>query len=107
MKICNHCKINKPKTDFGSHKLTKDKLRGLCKLCDHLRRRKWQYSIEEILDYCQVCESRKKICVDHCHTTGKVRGFLCHRCNIALGMVKDDAGRLRKLADYLDKVDKS
>ena len=106
MKICNICKINKPEEDFSRHKLTRDGRRGDCKPCDNIRRRKWQYGIEEILDRCQACDSRKNIDVDHCHATGEVRGFLCHGCNVALGMVGDDAERLRKLADYLDKVDK-
>jgi len=40
--------------------------------------------------------------VDHCHTTGKVRGVLCKHCNLALGHARDDAALLRRLADYLE-----
>ena len=40
--------------------------------------------------------------VDHCHTTGKVRGLLCHSCNIGVGMLKDDPARLRQAANYLE-----
>jgi hypothetical protein len=39
--------------------------------------------------------------VDHCHSTGKVRGFLCHRCNVALGYLGDDVNRILLLASYL------
>lgn len=40
--------------------------------------------------------------VDHDHTTGAVRGLLCSKCNMAIGMLKDSPSLLRKAADYLD-----
>jgi hypothetical protein len=40
--------------------------------------------------------------IDHCHRTGRRRGLLCHRCNTALGLARDNADTLRRLADYLD-----
>jgi hypothetical protein len=39
--------------------------------------------------------------VDHNHVTGKVRGVLCHRCNITIGMLGDDYDNLQRAADYL------
>lgn len=39
--------------------------------------------------------------VDHCHTTGRVRGILCLNCNLALGYVQDDPARLQSLIVYL------
>jgi hypothetical protein len=41
--------------------------------------------------------------VDHDHKTGKVRGILCHKCNIALGLIGDDPARARALANYLER----
>jgi hypothetical protein len=41
--------------------------------------------------------------VDHCHSTGVVRGLLCSRCNLALGHVRDEPESLRRLADYLER----
>lgn len=41
-------------------------------------------------------------CVDHCHSTGKIRGILCDPCNIILGKASDKASTLRRLAQYLD-----
>jgi hypothetical protein len=41
--------------------------------------------------------------VDHCHTTGKVRGLLCLYCNVALGKVEDSIDRLKALISYLEK----
>ena len=53
---------------------------------------------------CIGCNQVKKLVIDHCHTTGKVRGLLCGSCNTALGMVKDDPATLRALATYIDNA---
>ena len=39
---------------------------------------------------------------DHDHKTGVFRGWICHRCNLALGNTLDDPKVLRALADYLE-----
>lgn len=39
--------------------------------------------------------------VDHCHTTGKVRGVLCSQCNLLLGMAKDNQQILLNAVEYL------
>jgi len=40
-------------------------------------------------------------CVDHCHTTGVVRGILCNECNRGLGYFKDSPEALLRAASYL------
>lgn len=58
---------------------------------------------------CAICSATaadlttRHLHVDHDHITGRIRGLLCSHCNRALGNVRDDAGRLRRLADYLDR----
>jgi hypothetical protein len=53
---------------------------------------------------CSVSFTMKSPHVDHDHTTGKVRGLLCRRCNSALGMAKDDPNILRSLIAYLEQA---
>ena len=43
----------------------------------------------------------KRLSVDHCHKTGKVRGLLCTRCNTAIGLLDDDPQRVKAVIDYL------
>ncbi len=55
---------------------------------------------------CEVCNRDKKVSTkglhyDHCHKTGKFRGWLCFKCNVALGMVGDSVDILEKLIIYL------
>jgi hypothetical protein len=42
-------------------------------------------------------------CIDHDHKTGRVRGILCHRCNLLIGMGLDDPDLLRAAASYLER----
>lgn len=39
--------------------------------------------------------------VDHCHTTLKVRGLLCRKCNAVLGMCNDNQEILQSSINYL------
>lgn len=55
---------------------------------------------------CAICmrpSFKKRLAVDHCHESGKVRGLLCDLCNRGLGMFRDSPLLLRLAADYLEK----
>jgi Recombination endonuclease VII len=41
--------------------------------------------------------------IDHCHVSGKVRGILCHHCNLGLGHFRDNCATLRTAIAYLEK----
>lgn len=58
---------------------------------------------------CAICQRTeqeatnldKNLAVDHCHTTKKVRGLLCSKCNTAVAMFKEDVETLEKAINYL------
>lgn len=41
--------------------------------------------------------------VDHCHKINKVRGILCHNCNLGLGHAKDSVEVLETWISYLQR----
>lgn len=45
----------------------------------------------------------RRLAVDHCHDTGKIRGLLCSSCNTAIGQMKDDVRILSSAISYLQK----
>lgn len=49
------------------------------------------------------CATGYRFAVDHCHTSGKIRGLLCQACNTAIGKLKDDVFLLKKAIAYLEK----
>ena len=64
--------------------------------------RKEQEAGRERPTRCEVCYGVGRVDFDHSHELGNFRGWLCRRCNLVLGMVKDQQNLLRNLALYLD-----
>lgn len=54
---------------------------------------------------CAICGGHntngRPLFVDHCHTTGKVRGLLCSHCNTGIGLLKDNITILQGAIKYL------
>lgn len=57
---------------------------------------------------CAICKNpgQRRLCIDHDHVTGQVRGLLCDHCNRALGSFNDDPALLQTAANYLTSVKK-
>jgi hypothetical protein len=67
---------------------------------------------EQSNNKCNICSMtkeehflkyRRDLYIDHCHKNGKVRGILCHGCNLSLGNLKDDVDLLKNAIIYLQR----
>lgn len=62
---------------------------------------------------CAACKKPERrtqtenLAVDHCHSTGVVRGLLCSNCNRALGLLNDDPEIIAGLLEYLSSASQS
>lgn len=74
--------------------------------------RKWKYGLEigefdRMLhaqsNACLICKRVTRLCVDHDHETGEVRGLICSVCNKALGMFGDSEEGLQAALDYIKR----
>jgi hypothetical protein len=50
---------------------------------------------------CKICKKQEKLYVDHNHITSKVRGLLCHKCNVGIGYFEDSVDFLENAIKYL------
>lgn len=85
--------IAKKKQHLKKYGLTPECLSKMLDACEHK---------------CEICghsEKRHKMfpMIDHCHTSGKVRGILCSNCNMGIGKFKDNPELLQAAIAYLKK----
>lgn len=53
---------------------------------------------------CAICgDAPEQLYVDHCHSTGVVRGLLCHGCNSGIGFLRDHPEILTAAIGYLSR----
>jgi len=126
-KECLMCGSIKPLDNFDQDKSCRFGLKSTCRNCrsstvKELSRKaylKFNYKLSldaynQLLlsqhNLCAICNidllslDVKEINIDHCHTTGKVRGVLCRQCNLGLGHFKDDLISLNNAINYLIKI---
>jgi hypothetical protein len=117
-KICTSCNTKKSLDDF--FKYPSNHYHSCCKECSKEKSQRYhkntyryaKYGINKedfdkmIIDQnnsCKICNQQlnDEIHIDHCHSTGKVRGLLCGKCNKGLGQFNDDIEILTNAIKYL------
>lgn len=111
--ICGPVKLNS-----RNPKGKTDKSRWACgnKKVDYMRFKRLGLAIDTYKETqsrttkCEICsktaqENKKALSVDHCHKSGRFRGMLCSKCNLAIGLLNDDISTLKKAIKYLKKYE--
>lgn len=131
LKWCHGCDQEKTQDAFGRDRSRPDGLDHRCKTCVSLRNKTYRlanpdkfafYKLREacmkygitVKDYfamrdaqnnvCKIClkpQLGKRLAIDHCHVTGRVRGLLCDGCNGGLGLFRDDVQVMQTAIDYI------
>ncbi len=110
--LCGRCKLcdkTKAKIYYHSHKHNRNNSNRKYLLGKYNITEDDYYAMLKIQEEkCAICsmhqsELSHKLSVDHNHSNGKVRGLLCHSCNLLLGKARDSVAILTKSINYLEK----
>ncbi|AKJ71905.1 endonuclease [Tsukamurella phage TIN4] len=110
IKICSTCDLEKDPEEFYEGE-------SRCKPCcskrasNYKRRTKnfwteeeYQKAYKEQSGCCFSCgDYHEKLVGDHCHQSNKARHLLCNRCNLMIGLAKEDPEVLRNAAQYCEE----
>lgn len=107
--VCTPCKVNynKARREHTPEKVAEIERRSKFKKQYGISLEQYAEMLENQGGGCAICgatkpsERTKYFAVDHCHSTGKVRGLLCSKCNRGLGLFNDKPERLKAAAKYL------
>jgi hypothetical protein len=122
-KVCDRCfKRLNTNVFFENNSLKKDNVitkRPSCKFCRKIKNGKsipksikdhWENKRPKdyTLHRCPICNKTNivgvsLIVLDHCHRTGKVRGYLCESCNTGIGRFDDDVNLVQRAKEWLEK----
>jgi len=103
----NSEEVNKKSKEWANtHQATAEETRERSRLKKYgLTVEQHQQLLAEQNGLCRICEEPfgRFIHIDHDHGTGRVRGLLCHKCNVGLGHFRDDPQLLRAAAEYIEQ----
>ncbi len=129
VKLCGRCKKSFPLSYFSKEKAKPDGLAQRCRACCASMYRTWREAnievirvkdrithykstyglshedavklVENRIGKCKICLIEAPLVVDHCHTSGGIRGLICQSCNSVLGYAKDNTNTLLSAVRYL------
>lgn len=113
-KKCKQCHETKAVDEFSTNGGV-NYFKSSCKRCTafNARCRRLNLTPEELqpmllTSKCQICDcvfdDDKFIrCIDHDHSSGRIRGVLCSRCNLIIGICKDDSTYFMRAAQYIKR----
>lgn len=120
-KVCKVCKAEKSVEDFAPNQYGKDNRvlrRPVCRECYAKKvkanpEQKKEFEIKfprpqigEVF-HCPVClkkfirEHKNDVVLDHSHTDGSIRGWLCSSCNTSIGKFGDDVTVLQRAIEWI------
>lgn len=118
-KKCSKCNVLLPLSEFafrGGENYRRTECRGCNRKLTNERKRLRKIHGTAPPNYrCPICNRTEEECkgegskrssafvLDHCHTTGEFRGWLCHSCNRTVGAV-EKLKDVNKLMKYLNKT---
>jgi hypothetical protein len=114
--VCTKCKIDKDLDSYHADRRTGNRKRNVCIDCRQSQRQVTNISTFEYAkllveqnNACAICgveatELKRELSVDHNHETNKIRGLLCHHCNIGLGNFRDSTTLLSVAIEYLERT---
>ena len=110
-KLCVECgKMLDSSTGYvnsKSQRTGKLYLNSACKPC-HNHRTRVVHKLKKLHPHppagtpCECCGRVSKLFLDHCHDSGKFRGFVCRECNSSIGLMGDSVEGVRKALTYLE-----
>jgi hypothetical protein len=110
-KVCIYCETSRPISDFPKHKQNKDRLDNRCKNCikeQSSLRKQLHKEAPEKPEFCECCGKQPKTWhLDHDHSDNSFRGWLCDKCNTAIGILGDDLRGVTRAMNYLLSRNKS
>jgi hypothetical protein len=103
---CRRCGEQRDESDFGVCARTNRGVfrRKTCRFCvAAAKRQKYRLvaTVGQRAHACEICRREGPTELDHCHTTGAFRGWVCTLCNLGLGKLGDDVAGVRRAIAYL------